>query len=168
MVLTNLGSWVGDVCWKSCSSCWSLYPLREEFLSAPIHSPPPSLVRRFGPSKHIMLSSNNDTSTVIYDEGKQDLFTQTRLNHKSSKPSPRSNILFLNRFKGNNVWMRKQIDGFNIWSKKYPDYLYIGLVGRTTQISLCCRESTSQKCFFHSIIQGMLKLQRLLWIRNLA
>jgi hypothetical protein len=34
------------VCWKSCSSCWSLYLLREEFLSAPIHSP--SLVRHFG------------------------------------------------------------------------------------------------------------------------
>jgi hypothetical protein len=27
------------VCWKSCSSCWSLHLLREEFLSAPIHSP---------------------------------------------------------------------------------------------------------------------------------
>jgi hypothetical protein len=37
------------VCWKPCSSCWSLYLLREEFLSAPIHSPP-SLVRCFGPS----------------------------------------------------------------------------------------------------------------------
>jgi hypothetical protein len=29
------------MCWKSCSSCWSLYLLREEFLSAPILSPPP-------------------------------------------------------------------------------------------------------------------------------
>jgi hypothetical protein len=38
------------VCWKPCSSCWSLYLLRQKFLSAPIHSPPPSLVRRFGPS----------------------------------------------------------------------------------------------------------------------
>jgi hypothetical protein len=28
------------VCWKPCSSCWSFYLLREEFLSAPIHSPP--------------------------------------------------------------------------------------------------------------------------------
>jgi hypothetical protein len=27
------------VCWKPCSSCWSFYLLREEFLSAPIHSP---------------------------------------------------------------------------------------------------------------------------------
>jgi hypothetical protein len=27
------------VCWKPCSSCWSLHLLREEFLSAPIHSP---------------------------------------------------------------------------------------------------------------------------------
>jgi hypothetical protein len=39
MVLTNLSSWVGDMCWKPSSSCWSLYLLREEFLSAPIHSP---------------------------------------------------------------------------------------------------------------------------------
>jgi hypothetical protein len=30
---------VGDVCWKPCSSCWSFHLLREEFLSAPIHSP---------------------------------------------------------------------------------------------------------------------------------
>jgi hypothetical protein len=29
------------VCWKPCSSCWSFHLLREEFLSAPIHSPPP-------------------------------------------------------------------------------------------------------------------------------
>jgi hypothetical protein len=37
------------VCWESCSSCWSLYLLREEFLSAPIH---PSLwFGRFGPSQ---------------------------------------------------------------------------------------------------------------------
>jgi hypothetical protein len=28
------------VCWKPCLSCWSLHLLREEFLSAPIHSPP--------------------------------------------------------------------------------------------------------------------------------
>jgi hypothetical protein len=28
------------VCWKPRSSCWSLHLLREEFLSAPIHSPP--------------------------------------------------------------------------------------------------------------------------------
>jgi hypothetical protein len=28
------------MCWKPCSSCWSLYLLREEFLWAPIHSPP--------------------------------------------------------------------------------------------------------------------------------
>jgi hypothetical protein len=28
------------VCWKPCSSCWSIHLLREEFLSAPIHSPP--------------------------------------------------------------------------------------------------------------------------------
>jgi hypothetical protein len=28
------------VCWKPCSSCWSFHLLREEFLSAPIHSPP--------------------------------------------------------------------------------------------------------------------------------
>jgi hypothetical protein len=27
------------VCWKSCSSCWSLYLLRKEFLSVPIRSP---------------------------------------------------------------------------------------------------------------------------------
>jgi hypothetical protein len=27
------------VCWKSCSSCRSFHLLREEFLSAPIHSP---------------------------------------------------------------------------------------------------------------------------------
>jgi hypothetical protein len=27
------------MCWKLCSSCWSLYLLREEFLLAPIHSP---------------------------------------------------------------------------------------------------------------------------------
>jgi hypothetical protein len=26
------------VCWKPCSSCWSFQLLREEFLSAPIHS----------------------------------------------------------------------------------------------------------------------------------
>jgi hypothetical protein len=37
------------MCWKPCSSCWSLHLLQEEFLSAPIHSPP-SLVRRIGPS----------------------------------------------------------------------------------------------------------------------
>jgi hypothetical protein len=36
------------VCSKPCSSCWSLYLLREEFLSAPIHSPP--VVCRIGPS----------------------------------------------------------------------------------------------------------------------
>jgi hypothetical protein len=29
------------VCWKPRSSCWSFHLLREEFLSAPIHSPPP-------------------------------------------------------------------------------------------------------------------------------
>jgi hypothetical protein len=29
------------VCWKPCPSCWSFHLLREEFLSAPIHSPPP-------------------------------------------------------------------------------------------------------------------------------
>jgi hypothetical protein len=28
------------VCWKPCSSCWSFHLLREEFLAAPIHSPP--------------------------------------------------------------------------------------------------------------------------------
>jgi hypothetical protein len=28
------------MCWKPCSSCWSFYLLREEFLSAPIHSSP--------------------------------------------------------------------------------------------------------------------------------
>jgi hypothetical protein len=28
------------VCWKPCSSCWSFDLLREEFLLAPIHSPP--------------------------------------------------------------------------------------------------------------------------------
>jgi hypothetical protein len=28
------------VCWKPCSSCWSFHILREEFLSALIHSPP--------------------------------------------------------------------------------------------------------------------------------
>jgi hypothetical protein len=28
------------VCWKSCSSCRSFHLPREEFLSAPIHSPP--------------------------------------------------------------------------------------------------------------------------------
>jgi hypothetical protein len=28
------------VCWKSSSSCWILHLLREEFLSAPIPSPP--------------------------------------------------------------------------------------------------------------------------------
>jgi hypothetical protein len=38
------------VCWQSCSSCWNFHLLREVFLSAPIHSPPP-LVRRIGPSK---------------------------------------------------------------------------------------------------------------------
>jgi hypothetical protein len=27
------------VCWKPCTSCWSFHLLREEFLSAPIHSP---------------------------------------------------------------------------------------------------------------------------------
>jgi hypothetical protein len=27
------------VCWKPRSSCWSFHLLREEFLSAPIHSP---------------------------------------------------------------------------------------------------------------------------------
>jgi hypothetical protein len=37
------------MCWRPCSSCWSFHLLREEFLSAPIHSPP-SLVRRIGPS----------------------------------------------------------------------------------------------------------------------
>jgi hypothetical protein len=35
----QLGSWVGDMCGKSCSSCWSLYLHREEFLSARIPSP---------------------------------------------------------------------------------------------------------------------------------
>jgi hypothetical protein len=28
------------VCWQPCSSCWSFHLFREEFLSAPIHSPP--------------------------------------------------------------------------------------------------------------------------------
>jgi hypothetical protein len=28
------------MCWKPCSSCWSFDLLREEFLSAPIHSSP--------------------------------------------------------------------------------------------------------------------------------
>jgi hypothetical protein len=28
------------VCWNPCSSCWSFHLLREEFLLAPIHSPP--------------------------------------------------------------------------------------------------------------------------------
>jgi hypothetical protein len=42
------------VCWKQCSSCWSFHLLREEFLSAPIHSPP-SLVRRIGPSVFIVI-----------------------------------------------------------------------------------------------------------------
>jgi hypothetical protein len=37
------------VCWKPRSSCWSFDLHQEEFLSAPIHSPPP-LVRRIGPS----------------------------------------------------------------------------------------------------------------------
>jgi hypothetical protein len=27
------------VCWKPCSPCWSFHLIREEFLSAPIHSP---------------------------------------------------------------------------------------------------------------------------------
>jgi hypothetical protein len=27
------------VCWKPCSSCWSLHLLQEEFLSTPIHYP---------------------------------------------------------------------------------------------------------------------------------
>jgi hypothetical protein len=39
VVLTSLGIRVGDMCLMSCSSCWSLYLLREEFLSASIHSP---------------------------------------------------------------------------------------------------------------------------------
>jgi hypothetical protein len=39
VVLANLGSWVGDVCCKSCSSSWSLYLLQEEFLSAPFTPP---------------------------------------------------------------------------------------------------------------------------------
>jgi hypothetical protein len=38
--LGQFGYWVGDMCWKPCSSCWSLPLLQEEFLSAPIHSPP--------------------------------------------------------------------------------------------------------------------------------
>jgi hypothetical protein len=51
VVLTNLGSWVGEVCWKPCSSCWSLYLLWEEFLSAPIHSPlSSSSFRSFNPA----------------------------------------------------------------------------------------------------------------------
>jgi hypothetical protein len=36
--------WV-DVCWKPCSSCWSLHPFEKNFLSALIHSP--YLVRSF-------------------------------------------------------------------------------------------------------------------------
>jgi hypothetical protein len=44
------------VCWKPCSSCWSFHLLREECLSAPIHSPP-SLVRRIGPSVPNMASA---------------------------------------------------------------------------------------------------------------
>jgi hypothetical protein len=40
------------VCWKLCSSCWSLYLLREEFLSAPIQSPlPGSPCRSFNKGK---------------------------------------------------------------------------------------------------------------------
>jgi hypothetical protein len=27
------------VCWKPCSTCWSFHLIREDFLSAPIHSP---------------------------------------------------------------------------------------------------------------------------------
>jgi hypothetical protein len=59
----QLGSWVGDVCGKSCSSCWSLYLLREEFLSAPI--PSPSLVRRFGPS---IVNLNGEIRSFICDD----------------------------------------------------------------------------------------------------
>jgi hypothetical protein len=38
--LANFGSESETCVLKSCSSCWSLYLLRAEFLSALIHSPP--------------------------------------------------------------------------------------------------------------------------------
>jgi hypothetical protein len=45
------------VCWKSCSSCWSLHLLREEFLSAPIHSPlSSSPYQSFTPSRPLPLN----------------------------------------------------------------------------------------------------------------
>jgi hypothetical protein len=40
LVPRSIGTPVGEVCLKPCSSCWSFHLLREEFLSAPIHSPP--------------------------------------------------------------------------------------------------------------------------------
>jgi hypothetical protein len=50
------------MCWKLCSSCWSLYVLREDFLSALIQ--PPSLVRRFGPSETTVYLAQGPLSLI--------------------------------------------------------------------------------------------------------
>jgi hypothetical protein len=60
------------VCWKLCSSCWSLHLHREEFLSAPIHSPPlcftVSVLQRSARSRRIVqkYDPNNQYCTSKY------------------------------------------------------------------------------------------------------
>jgi hypothetical protein len=50
------------VCWKPCSSCRSFHLLREEFLSAPIHSPlSGSLYRSF----NLAILEQKRTETVL-------------------------------------------------------------------------------------------------------
>jgi hypothetical protein len=57
------------MCWKSCSSCWSLHLLQEDFLSAPIHSPPlsGSLYRSF--TSHYGDSRGAKETSNVYKTG---------------------------------------------------------------------------------------------------
>jgi hypothetical protein len=74
------------VCWKPCSSCWSFDLLREEFLSAPIHSPP-SLVRRIGPSGAASRDWHRPRRTVPHSGG--DGFPPRELVQRNRGASPR-------------------------------------------------------------------------------
>jgi hypothetical protein len=71
------------VCWKPCLSCWSFHLLREEFLSAPIHSPP----LWFTVS---VLSEGDDTVVVVDTSDEEDdeetLQDRFQLRSRSSRP----------------------------------------------------------------------------------
>jgi hypothetical protein len=59
------------VCWKPCLSCWSLYLLREEFLSAPIRSllsgsPFRSFIRRRGQLGKVRRRTRGSPVTVLW------------------------------------------------------------------------------------------------------